>query len=1103
MARSFVFHDPSGKRWERFVRALQVGGIILTGVLVLVALAVISSPRLPDLGLPSVEHVASAAEVPSIIRGERAAVNVPFKYEKPVRYVHSTSPVLHQKTAASGATGQPVVFGYYVNWDPSSAVSLRLNLNHLTHLVPEWLTLANSKGDLNDDTDPTIVRIATDAKLPILAMVTNFRNGWQSGDLHHVLNNRGARADLIQNIFDNLAEHKFKGVNIDFEQLAKKDREAMVVFMTDLRAKLQTGGYLLSQSVPADDEAYDLKRLGEINDYMVVMVYDEHYQSGVPGPVASQDWFDDQLERLAKIAPLNKTIIGFGNYGYDWKLGSRGGVEVSFDDVIASAKSNNAKIVWDKDTKNPMLRYHAKSGDHEVWFLDAVTALNHATSVNDRGFRGVGLWRLGGEDPGLWTVFAPGKWPDLTFPASSLFPMNAQKSVSHYGEGEVLRVVDTPRTGKRNVWAESDDNFAEEYQELPSYYVVEHTGSNDEKVLTLTFDDGPDAKYTPEILDILKAKKVPATFFVVGVNVEQNPSLIRREYQEGHLIGNHTYSHPNVALISAERMRLELSATLRLIEHATGRATSLFRPPYNADSEPQTPEEIEPLRRAQELKYVMIGERIDPRDWQPNVTPDAIISEVVTEKEQGHIVLLHDGGGDRTATVAALPRLIDTLRSQGYKFIPLSELMEKSRDELMLVPPPDEARWAEIEGQALDTQSNFKRLIGFLFLGAIFLTLFRSLIYGTLAVLQKIRARRRAAANFRPAVSVIIAAYNEEKVIARTVQSVLTNGYDNLEVIVIDDGSKDKTLAVMRESFGAEPRVRILTQANAGKSAALNYGITEAKNEILVAIDADTIFGKGTIASLVGHFSDPKVGAVSGNARVGNRNNWLTRFQSIEYICGFNLDRRALDLLNAITVVPGAVGAWRKTLILDVGGFGHDTLAEDTDLTLSIRRKGYRILYEENAIAYTEAPETTQALAKQRFRWAFGTLQAAWKHRDVTFDPRYGALGLVALPSIWIFQVLLAALSPFAEISMLLALWAGNGRIVLLYYLGFFLLELCTALLAYGLEGEAPWDLALLFFQRIYFRGLMNYVLFKSLTFAIRGRLVGWGKLERTATVKA
>jgi len=320
--------------------------------------------------------------------------------------------------------------------------------------------------------------------------------------------------------------------------------------------------------------------------------------------------------------------------------------------------------------------------------------------------------------------------------------------------------------------------------------------------------------------------------------------------------------------------------------------------------------------------------------------------------------------------------------------------------------------------------------------------------------------------------------------------------------VVVDDGSRDATLRILREAFGADARVQIATQPNGGKASALNHAISLAANEILVAVDADTVFRHGTIEKLARHFADPLVGAVSGNARVGNRDKWITRFQSIEYIYGFNLDRRALDVLNAITVVPGAAGAWRKSLVLAAGGFGNATLAEDADLTLAIRRLGYRIRYDEEAVAYTEAPEDTRSLARQRFRWSFGTLQAAWKHRDATFDPRTGSLGLVALPSIWLFQVLLSILSPFADLAMGIALFAGNWRVVLGYYGAFFVLELLTGLLAYALESQSPKDLGLLFFQRVYYRMLMQWILFRSVFYAVRGGLVGWGKLERRASVQ-
>ena len=1115
MGTSFVFYDPTGKRWSRFRRAFGVAGVAAAILLVVLGLSIFSAAQLPPLGLPEVQHLASFAEVPAIIRGEKVARNIPYRdpAHATVKYVRNGgNPVMHVHTVTPPRAGQPLVFGFYVNWDEASLASLRLHIGQLTHLIPEWLALENGKGDVTDDTDSTVMKIAADAHLPVIAEINNYHDdGWQAEELHRALTDADARENLIGNIQSNLEEHRFAGVCVDFEELKESDREALVRFMEELRAKLKPAGLLLAQAVPVDDDNYDLRRLAEIDDYLMPMVYDEHYQSSPPGPVASEDWFYQQLGTLQKTVPRDKTVIGVGAYGYDWVIGGEGAVERKFSETISAAEDSKAQIAWDDDEENPELRYSDAEGQHEIWFLDAATALNQVIDVGQAGFAGVGVWRLGAEDPGLWTILQEKKWPDDTFNPWPLFRLTSAASPNRYGDGEVLRVKDTPHDGARNVWLDKPtDDFVERYQSYPAYYEIERSGAVNTKWISLTFDDGPDARYTPRVLDILGQKHVPATFFVVGVNAEANVPLIQREYREGHTIGNHTYDHPNIAKQSPEHVRLELSTTLRILERELGHGTILFRPPYNADSEPTTPEEILPIVQAQQQGYVTIAESIDPRDWEPGRTVEGIIDEVVNELEESaaegesnHLILLHDAGGNRTATVAALPRLIDTLRGKGYQFVTVEDIMGKTRAQLMPVPSAAEMRMARIEGSALITKGNFKKAAGLLFLVAIYLTALRSLVYGALAVAQKIRARRRNFnETFQPPVSVIIAAYNEEKVIERTVLSALENGYGEIEVVVVDDGSKDGTLAVLHEKFDGDARVTILTQANAGKSAALNRGIGQARNNILVALDADTIFRVGTIGKLVRHFADPKVGAVSGNARVGNRHTLITRFQALEYIMGFNLDRRALDLLNAITVVPGAAGAWRKDLIVALGGFGHDTLAEDTDLTLSIRRLGCEIRYEEAAIAWTEAPEKTRALAKQRFRWAFGTLQAVWKHRDATFNPAYGYLGMVALPSIWIFQVLLAALSPFAEIAMVIALFAGNWRIVLLYYLGLFLLELATALLAYVLEGTSAWDVALLFAQRIYYRQLMYYVLGKSILYAMRGRLVGWGKLERTATVR-
>jgi cellulose synthase/poly-beta-1,6-N-acetylglucosamine synthase-like glycosyltransferase/spore germination protein YaaH/peptidoglycan/xylan/chitin deacetylase (PgdA/CDA1 family) len=1096
--KSFVFYEPSGRRrwWFQLV-ALTVGAVV--GLALLSTLLSVSvTPRLPRLQLPPVANSTPAPPARLPGNGEaRAHVSVARGGDSAASRDGLRDSGRTVETPGPGHT--PFVFGYYVNWDPASVVSLRRNLRNITHLVPEWLTLANAAGDLKDSSNPDVIRTAAEANVPILAMVTNFRGGWQADDLHRLLNDPAARANLVHNIYDTLLERGFVGVHIDLERLAVRDREQMTRFMRELRAKLETAGLLVTQAVPVADPAYDLSALARINDYLAVMLYDEHWQGGPRGAVASKPWFARRLAEVGRRLPRDKTIIGVGNYGYDWRLGARGARPVGFPEVMAVARSHAAGMQWDDATGNPVLRYQDGATRHEVWFLDAVTMLNQLQAIAREGMRGVGLWRLGAEDPGVWSVLTPKSWPAVDYDPEPLTVLSAETTVRQRGQGEILVVAEKPKAGRRRVWRGPGGDFAEQYERYPAYYALENRGRTPEPLVALTFDDGPDPGFTPRILDILKTRRIPATFFVVGQNVAAFPALLKRAYAEGHEIGNHTFSHPNLAGASTARVAFELNATQRIIQHTLGVSTLLFRPPYQTDSEPQTPEEIEPLLRAKRLGYLTIGARIDPNDWTPEVSPQTIVTEVLTEQQKGQVVLLHDGGGDRTATVDALPQLIDELSAQGYRFVRVSELLGRTRVDVM---PPAHSRpeleLAGIAGEVFGVGSSIQRWGVLLFVATIGLVVGRTLLFAALAVWQKLQVRRR---RLEPspglAVSVIIPAHNEEPVIARTVRSVLDSVGIDLEVLIIDDGSTDGTLGLLRRTFGNDPRVRILAQGKSGKAVALNRAIAMATHEILVTFDADTVPRADAIAKLARHFADPRVGAVSGNVRVGNRAGWLARLQSIEYIGAFNIERRALDLLNAITVVPGAVGAWRKESLRAAGGFSEDTLAEDTDLTLAIRRLGYRIRYDEQAVAFTEVPEGTRALAKQRFRWLYGTLQAAWKHRDALCRPRYGLLGWVALPNIWLFQLFLPVVAPFAELAMLVALCTGNWPVVLLYSSGFFALELGAGLLAYALEGERPSELLLLVVQRVYYRYLLLYLTGKSLLCAIKGGWVEWTKLER------
>jgi len=390
----------------------------------------------------------------------------------------------------------------------------------------------------------------------------------------------------------------------------------------------------------------------------------------------------------------------------------------------------------------------------------------------------------------------------------------------------------------------------------------------------------------------------------------------------------------------------------------------------------------------------------------------------------------------------------------------------------------------------------------------------RALIVGILALVEKMRPAPQDHPEYQPDVSILIPAYNEEAVIVETVSAALVSHYPKLEVLVVNDGSKDRTAELVRSNFGRDPRVRLLTQSNHGKPSALNRGLAEATGEIVVSIDADTIVDPEAVPRLVRHFADRKVGAVAGNVKVMNRNRWITRWQALEYITSQNLEKRAFDLLNCIPVVPGAVGAWRTDVLRSNGGFSGDTVAEDTDLTLTIRRNGWKILYDEDAIGHTEVPANVDMLVRQRFRWTFGTLQAVWKHRDTAGNPRYGTLGWIAIPNIFLFQIVLPLVSPMIDLLFLmsLGLWGlGQLRIArlpqlwtsqdversLIFFAIFMVIDLFTCVVAFALERHEDWTLlAPLILQRFYYRQMMYVVLFSAIREAVRGRPVGWRGVE-------
>jgi cellulose synthase/poly-beta-1,6-N-acetylglucosamine synthase-like glycosyltransferase len=558
-----------------------------------------------------------------------------------------------------------------------------------------------------------------------------------------------------------------------------------------------------------------------------------------------------------------------------------------------------------------------------------------------------------------------------------------------------------------------------------------------------------------------------------------------------------------------------------------------FRPPYSIDQEPDTNDQAAPADRIQHLGYVIVGNKIDTDDWEehPVKSPQEIIDSVFQQMEdmktrswmRGSIILLHDGGGDRQPTIDALPKLIDALRARGYKIVPVSELMGKTRAEVM--PPLNQHQlWeARVDSIAFWVWAFFNHfVIAVFFVGDILMSA-RLIIIGVFAIIDRFRKRKNPGGpDYAPRVAVLIPAYNEEKVIVRTIRSVTMSNYKNIRVIVIDDGSTDNTYRVAVDAYPADiasGRLTVLTKPNGGKADALNFGLERTNEEVYIGIDADGVIAHDAITNLVAHFADPKIGAVAGNAKVGNRVNLWTRWQALEYITSQNFERRALDLFDVVMVVPGAIGAWRTAAVKQGGGYHTNTVAEDADLTMNLLEQGYWVIYEDRALAFTEAPVNINGLMRQRFRWSFGILQAIFKHRGTIAKRR--AMGLFALPNTLVFQILLPLFSPFIDVMFFAGIInffydkhfhpeaASPASLykLLTFFLAFLIIDFATSALAFSLERKHPaskgdaWLLFHIWIQRFTYRQVFSIVLFKTIKRAIDGKPFNWDKLERTATM--
>ncbi len=1171
-----VFYDPQRKRWKRLRRIFDVAAAIglLIGTIFIVGL--LQMKPLPELVLtPKTRNYRALASPPKPLLkpGQKAPISA------------------HRKTtiAPSDVTlnaGEGLRAAFYVDTDAAAYASLKQHIKQIDLLFPEWLHVLSPDGAITgysvDDARvfPVVDKAgvhnvdglykvaktiaANGVNTEVFPLVNNYDTVAASyyPGLGDFLNSDQARANFLAQARQFLAANKsYRGLTLDFEAFPASAQPGYQQLIHDLYADLHPRNLRLYINTPVDDPDYNLPFLAANSDGLILTDYDQHQTLTAPGPIAGQDWFFDNLQNVLKVVPKDKLIVAIGSYGYDWTLtvaapdpaplrkGQKppaasepkvvSSLSITTPEAWQAANDAGAQVELDPDSLNAHFAYFDEDThlNHQVWFLDAVTVLNEMRAARSLGIQTYALWQLGSEDNSLWRIWDS---PSKADPARDLASVPPGYDVDNEGSGDIMRVTHKPQPGQRSLSLDDDDQVPvpskmvtrETMQSYPLPYTVQYYAYQPKQV-AITFDDGPDPIWTPRILDVLNKYRVKGTFFMIGEVAQDNVGVMQRVYNEGHEIGNHTFTHPDISEISPTSVDLQLNLTERLFGSKLGVQPLYFRPPYSIDQEPDTNDQAAPVDRIQGLGYIVIGNKIDTNDWDehPRKTPAEITAAVFQQiadmeahpDRRGSIILMHDGGGDRSATVAALPVMIEALRARGYQIVPVSELLGRTRAQVM-PPLTSKQRWqARADSVAFFFFSFFNHAVLYVFYVGDVLMSARLIIIGLFAIIDRIRRRKNfAAPDYKPRVAVLIPAYNEEKVIARTIRSVMMSNYKNLRIMVIDDGSSDKTYEVALNAYPEEianGRLTVVTKPNGGKADALNYALEHMEEEIYVGIDADGVIAHDAITNMIPHFANPKIGAVAGNAKVGNRVNLWTRWQALEYITSQNFERRALDLFDVVMVVPGAIGAWRTAPVRAGGGYHTNTVAEDADLTMNLLEQGYSVIYEDRALAFTEAPVNMNGLMRQRFRWSFGILQALFKHKGAISKHR--AMGLFALPNILIFQILLPLVSPFIDLGFVLGLLhyvvdkhfhpettsTDNLYKLLTFFLAFLVIDFSASALAFALERKHPaskgdfWLLFHIWIQRFSYRQVFSVVLFKTMKRAIDGKSFSWDKLERTATM--
>lgn len=1094
-----VFLDPSGRRWKTALAALSLLIFLLSGIVYLIA-----------------ENLSTYAQIRSSLNGNSYNVLIDRRRQT-----------------------KEEVFGVYTNNRFESYVSLRENLDNLDTVFFNLLTFARGNDSSlttvfsnNPNTEEALQYVNSYSpklkKILTLSDINYDKGEWEPRDtsalLHDLLDQPESFSKFADEVVVQVKRNNFQGLAFDIREKGLPPEKIKIYenLLATIRTKANTEKIPVYSFLPLRNSDVFFNIHSRNSDITVISFYNK--PGFDPTPITSTDENISLLYSIIRNNPDLNYYLLMPSLSQEYLISKGETVwrnALTMSDVGEIIKKYSLNINTDDTSLSSYIEYTDENNmKHKIYLADSVTLFNQLSQLTanlSKQPMALGIEQMGYEEPNSWKILnSPTQQERLQY-ITTEFAFDT--FVDKTGRGEMYRILNPLQYGTRQIRFDAGKIVSQSISSFPKRMKIERFGYKDKKIV-LTFDDGPDPNYTPKILDILNDKGVKAAFFVIGENSAQNPDILNRIVNEGHTLGNHTWSHPRTHNLDSSTLNSEITSTTNIIREVTNTTPRYFRTPFRDTDTIYTLSDVNSIEIINRNGLIPSEYDVDSKDWETK-DKDQILERILTkiDTDGGSQILLHDGGDyNREATVDALPLLIDELRKRGYQIVSL-EQMEDNFD------------FATASRKIFSTQEFLTKKIGLLLsnniLGWLSIILLLCLCIATVrtiifvfGVVKRAVQRSSKLLPFTPHVSVIIPCYNEQEVVCKTVDSILTSYYPNFEIIVVDDGSKDKTLEKLNTWFGSNKKVKIYSIANGGKAHALNFGISKSRYDFIVCLDADTIFAQNTIKNLMRHFQNDGVGGVAGNVQLGNNRNLLTVFQKMEYIFSQNFDKSAQEGLDCITVIPGAVGAWRKSVLLSVNGFESDTLAEDTDTTIKVLKSGYKIKYDKNAISMTEAPETLKAFFKQRFRWQYGTLQVLFKHKELMFSRSSGYLGLFTFPAMllsYVFTLLspLTYLVPiFYGIKYLLSLlypiiflWSAQDirTIQTLVLVGgvYFVVEFILYTYAIFVDKTKHKVRLILLYpiQILIYRQLLWFVTVSVIFRAVKGSAVGWGHLKRTGNV--